>query len=449
MSKVTNVLFVAFEFPPFGGAGVQRPLKFIKYLPDFDIKPIVITVKEDDYLNLMPRHPMDPSLCREFPADLIVERIHCPAAKHHKTGSFMHWIRSYTSVVENFYKLWMPNLKAILPSLIEKYKPHCIYITLPPFAMGPLWIELMKDFKLPIIFDFRDAWSQWCVAPNASIFHYWRKLLLERKLINNARYVLCTSKQIKEDLIKVHQINHNDKIYVINNGYDEEIEFDNPLTISSTGKIVIGYVGSFYYTPESRDRIFRPWWKRPIHRMMHFVPRKEDWLYRSPYFFFKVIHELLIENPALRDRLEIRFAGKTPDWLIKQIQGFQLEDICKHFGYLSHEAVINFQKDCDALLITSSKVIGGRDYSIAGKTYEYFTMGKPILGFVCEGEQKDILIESGMAVIFNPDDTLESVEKMKKIINRDISLTPSKEKIVKYHRKNLTSELAKLIHSIQ
>ena len=127
-----------------------------------------------------------------------------------------------------------------------------------------------------------------------------------------------------------------------------------------------------------------PWFKKSLHRMPHYVPRKEDWLYRSPHFFFSAIKKLITLNPEDLNKIEIRFAGKTPNWLIQQIEVFGLTDLCKHFGYMNHSQVIEFQNNCDALLITSSKVIGGRDYSIAGKTYEYFTIGKPIIAFVCE-----------------------------------------------------------------
>ena len=210
-------------------------------------------------------------------------------------------------------------------------------------------------------------------------------------------------------------------------------------------KIIIGYVGSFYYTPTYRDNIFKPWWKKPIHRMINYVPRKEDWLYRSPYFFFKSIREILNTHPELETKIEIRFAGNTPSWLIDQIQEFRLQDVCKHYGYLQHNEVLQFQEDCDCLLITSSKVLGGRDYSIAGKTFEYFTFGKPILAFVCEGVQKDILLDSGMAMMLDPDNTIESSKNLFQFFNGQIRLYPQKDQIAKYHRKVLTEKLATVI----
>ena len=48
-------------------------------------------------------------------------------------------------------------LESALPRLIERYSPTAIYVSLPPFSMGPLWIDLARRFKLPIVMDFRDA----------------------------------------------------------------------------------------------------------------------------------------------------------------------------------------------------------------------------------------------------------------------------------------------------
>lgn len=448
MPNSTTIFFVAFEFPPLGSAGVQRSLKFVKYLPGFNIRPVVITVKEADYAAAMPGHPVDESLSNELSAGTIIERIHCTSVSHKNEGKLKSWARIYFSVIEEFNKTWRPELEKQLPALLEKYKPKAIYVSLPPFAMGPLWTELADKYSLPLIADFRDAWSQWCVAPNASYFHYLKKTGYERRVLQQAARVICSSGQIMKDMQQIHPSINKQKFAVITNGYDETLQWPAELKVTFREKFIIGYVGSFYYTPESRSTIFTPWFKKPLHRMPQYVPRKEDWLYRSPWFFFKAIRRLLDENPALENKIEIRFAGKTPGWLQQQIAHFKLENHCKHLGFLKHDKVLAFQKECDALLITSSKVIGGRDYSIAGKTYEYFTIGRPILGFVCEGEQKDILAESGLSVLFDPDNTNACVATFNKIFEQQVILKPDVKAVEQYHRKHLTSKLAGLIQSI-
>jgi glycosyltransferase involved in cell wall biosynthesis len=442
-----NILFVAFEFPPLGGGGVQRSIKFVKYLPDFDIKPIVITPLESDLPFVMPHHPIDKSLLNQLSDSTIIERVHCQHHQH-SVGKFKKWTSIYFSISEVFKKTWKIELEKKIPQLISQYKPDAVYVTMPPFAMGTLWKELIVPYGIPLVVDFRDAWSQWCVSMNGSYFHYKKKLKEERSIINAAAAVICTSDQIREDMLSVHPNISKEKFTVITNGFDDELNFNELMIPKGKEKFVIGYVGNFYYTPSSRKEIFKPWWKKPLHRMLNYVPRKEDWLYRSPFFFFRVVRQLCISHPSMKDRIEIHFAGKTPDWLKEQISEFGLEDLCTHHGYLNHEQVLAFQKNCDALLITSSKVIGGRDYSIAGKTFEYFTIGKPILAFVCEGAQKDILQESGMALIIDPDSVDEGVRKMFDFFQGSIPIKPMKENILKYHRRNLSQKLATVIKKV-
>ncbi|MFY7965486.1 MAG: glycosyltransferase [Chitinophagaceae bacterium] len=446
-----NILFVAFEFPPLGGAGVQRSMYFVKYLSQNGINPVVVTALETDYVNVMPGHPIDKSLLNEIPENTIIERIHCKNLNFSTDTTFKklkNWLQMYFAVYENFKKAWQDEVRKKLPELIKKYDAKAIYVSLPPFAMGPMWAELKKENNLPLVVDFRDAWSQWCVAPNQSYFHYLKKLQVENNVLQTANAVVCSSKQIMKDLQNQHKTVEKVKFNVINNGFDAELNINDKLFIEQKDKIVIGYVGSFYYSPEARESILMPWYKKPLHRMPHYVPRKEDWLYRSPHFFFLALKKLIDSNIEYKNKIEVRFAGKTPDWLLTQIESFGLTDLCKHYGYMNHSQVIDFQNNCDALLITSSKVIGGRDYSIAGKTYEYFTIGKPIIAFVCEGEQKDILEESKMALICNPDNTVQSANNLQKLFNSEITFAPNKEAILQYQRKKLTTKLASIIKQV-
>ena len=75
-------------------------------------------------------------------------------------------------------------------------------------------------------------------------------------------------------------------------------------------------------------------------------------------------------------------ACAAAEWIDAQVTQFGLTELVEFVGHLEHPSVIRFQRECDALLVTSSKVIGGQDYSIAGKTFEYLSFRKPLLGFV-------------------------------------------------------------------
>ncbi len=214
---------------------------------------------------------------------------------------------------------------------------------------------------------------------------------------------------------------------------------------TSSRPFVIGYVGTFYYSPGARAAMMLPWWRKPPHRMIQYSPRKEDWLYRSPWFFFQAVARLLADHPEQQSLLRIRFAGRKPDWIDSQVERFGLAGNVEFLGPLDHTSALKFQEECDALLVTSSKVIGGSDYSIAGKTFEYFSMRKPIIGFVAEGAQKDILTESGLAVICDPDNPADSARQLDELLSGRIRLQPNTAFLKTLHRRELTRKLAEVM----
>ena len=440
-----RVLFVAFEFPPLAGGGVHRSIGFAKYLPAFGITPIVLTTDLPSF-QLTMANPIDLALLDELPTDLVIERVPCLPESKPRPGKLAAWLRLFFSLIEPQAKWWQPYLEQHLPGVMARHRPDLVYVSLPPTAMGPLWTGIARDYGLPLVLDFRDAWSQWQMAPYPTRAHYQLTVRLERQCLSAAARVVCTSEQTRKDLLAVHSDIRDDKIVTITNGYDAEVVDWSSPAMSPPGKAtdrhVVGYVGSFYYSPATRQAVFLPWWRKRLHQMLQYTSRKEDWLYRSPFFFFRAAERLVAKRPDLRQRLKIRFAGHKPHWLDEQIEEFHLQDLVEHIGYVSHEEALAFQRECDSLLITSAKVIGADDYSIAGKTFEYLVAGRPILGFVTEGAQRDILQESGMALILDPDDAEASAERLADLLDGKVVLAPNKRFLRSLHRRELTGRLA-------
>jgi glycosyltransferase involved in cell wall biosynthesis len=443
-----RILFLAFEMPPSAAGGVQRPTKFVKYLPDFGIEPVVVTTDLQSFRQFMPGCPIDQSLLTQLRPDVVIERVPCTRLRAKNPGRFSEWRRIYFSVVESLAKEWWPRLSVVLPDLIARHKPQAIYVTVPPFCMAPLGCRIARQYRLPLVLDLRDAWSQWRVSAYGSWLHYWLTRRLEGQCLRSADALVCTSNQTHSDFLRVHPDIPADKIQVITNGYDDMID-DWTLDFHPSGKrFVIGYVGSFYYSPTARETMLRPWWRKRPNRMIQYAPRKEDWLYRSPFFFFQAVARLLDKKPDCREQLRIRFAGRKPDWMDAQVAQFNLGGLVEFAGQLDYASAIQFQRECDALLVTSSKVIGGRDYSIAGKTFEYFSMKKPIIGFVAEGAQKEILADSGMALICDPDAPEKAAEQLGNLLAGRLELNPNVNFLKQLHRRELTGRLAEVIKSV-
>ncbi|MBI2270824.1 MAG: hypothetical protein HYU69_10790 [Bacteroidetes bacterium] len=446
-----DIIFIAYQFPPLNTGGSIRPLKFVKYFHQYEINPIVCTLSPKSYELVYDEFSTDNEMLREIPPQIEIRHIPSEKLINKQIGKIKNFINIYFNVIGGYEgNFWKKNLFHELESIFKTHKPKLILISAPPFSIIPLAVEASKKYNVPLILTMRDSLSMWIDRPYASYIHFWKTKQLEASFFLHAKSIVGVTKQMINDWKQIHGNVFDNKYEVITNGLDVKIEDiyssqDQFTPHISDKKFVIGYVGSFYYIPQMREQIFSPWWKRKPNRMIQYVPRKEDWLYRSPYFFLKAVQYLITHKPELKDKLSIIFVGQKPDWLDSMVKEFGLEKVITHLGQISYENSLKFQHSCDALLATSVKVIGGEDYCIAGKTFEYVTMRKPILGFVTKGAQLDFLEGSGMALICNPDHTALSARKLYKLITGKYQFKPDIEFLKQFERVSLTEKISNII----
>ena len=440
-------MFIAYEFPPLNYGGVHRSLAFVKYLKQFNINPIVITLSKESYPKVYETYLLDKDLGNDVLSSTEVIQIESKNINGLKRSRLQNFVDIYFNIMGNEANGWEEDFKKKIPDVVKRYQPMAVFVTLPPFSILKLAVWISKLFKLPLITDFRDAWSQWRVLPYGSYLHYLATLIAERKYFKYSDAIIATSNQTLSDFKRLHPRIDEKKFHLITNGFDDEIS-NWKIDLPKKDNYVIGYVGSFYYDKAATEMMLLPWWKKKIHRKLQYISQKQNWLYRSPYFFFKALRILFDTHPRYAKNLRVRFAGENPDWIYDMIKDFGLETNVELLGVLSHSDSINFQQTCDALLITSSKVIGGNDYSIAGKTFEYFKTKKPIIAFVCEGAQKEILEQSGTALICDPDDSENSATNLWELFEHKINLIPDNNFLTGLSRKKLTQKLSVVIHEI-
>ena len=437
-----DILFIAFEFPPVLRGGVYRSIAFVEHLPKYGINPIVITLDPASFKQTFDNYGYDEKLGRE-----VIDRstiVPVPASPAVIQSGFEQFVTIYFSILGNEVRYWKDNFYEAVDKAVEKYQPKAIFATVPPFSVLELAAEAARKHQLPLVLDFRDAFSQWRGVPYGSILHYRKTVQVEKKYLNAAAAVVATSLQTIDDFKTLHRQVAAEKFHYIPNGYSghlkawREIEADKET-------YTIGYVGGFYYNPGEREQMLKPWWRKRGHRMLQYIPRKQDWMYRSPYFFFTALQELNALDPVLGKRIRVRFAGKKPGWLAEMIRALGLGEQVELIGELSHQESLAFQENCDALLITSAKQFGGRDYSIAGKTFEYLQMQRPVIAFVCEGAQKDLLASAGTALICDPDDRVGSAARLRELFGGKISFGPNYEFLKQLTREALTQQLAGVI----
>lgn len=449
VAGVKTLFIIAFEFPPLNVGGAQRPLKFVKYLRDFGIEPVVFSLDPRSYPLVFQDWHLDPDTVGEIPAG--VEIVHVPSDDilRLKKGKLKDFLTTWLSILPREGEGWRRHLETAFADRVQRHRPSALLVTAPPFSVIPLAVELAERYRLPLLLDLRDAWSGWNMAPYGSYLHYRLTLALERRCFNAAAAIIATSDQTLADLRRLHPGIPAAKFHLVSNGYDREIDcWEFGLAVPADRPFVIGYVGSFYYSPEGRRRMFTPWWRKRGHHMLQYVPRREDWLYRTPYYFFGALRALLDRRPDLAGRVSVRFAGGKPDWMDAMVARFGLEGLVECIGRIPLAESLRFQASCDALLLTSSKVIGGQDYSIAGKTFEYLSMRKPIIGFVAEGAQRRLLLKSGVAVVCDPDDPAGAAVQLEDLLAGHWRPAPNREFLASLHRREQTSRLAGIVHAV-
>ena len=448
MNARIPVLFLTMEFAPVNTTGNFRALKFVKYLREFGYEPVVVTFKEDEgatYFNAK----LDHGLLKEIPDDLSVYRIHCDDGKRFYKNRLRSFMTIYFSIKDTFARRWRKHLFREIGTIVGKHKPQMIFTTLPPFSSGMLAVELKRMFNLPLIVDMRDFWAMWGSTPFGSKLHFSLTKQEERTIFTEAAAVIGVTPQLVSTFRKTHPDIPLDRFHLIPNGFDKVISEDNTYEyVSKKPVTVIGYVGAFYYYPDRRDDIFKPWWKKRIHKILQYVPRKEDWLYRSPYFCLKAVRALLDKYPQFADKIRLEFVGHKPAWFDAMVAEFDLAKLVTSHGFVSYQKSRELQQGFDLILATSEKVPGDEHYCLPSKVFDYVGDNKPVLGFVTDGVQKEFIEKSGVGVICNPDDIPASVETMKELLLHGGTFTINSAYLSTYHRREIARKLADVFSQV-
>lgn len=446
-----NVLFFAYEFPPVQTTGSIRPLKFVKYIREFGYNPIIITTDYDSGLRTFKTAKIDNGLLGEIENDITIIRIPSEDYDVFYSNKFKSFIHHYFSVSDHIKYHWGINIHKHIGSIIKEYQPILIYATAPPFGVATIAATISKKYHLPLVMDMRDHWSLWGTSAYISWFHYYFTHLEEKKVFSTASAIISVTEQVIDDFKRSHPTIEKSKFHVIPNGFENNgIDFNIPILVNNKNKnkIIIGYMGEFYYSPEAHDTIFKKWYKKKIHRIFQYIPRKEDYKYRSPYYFFKALKGLLDEQPTLKNIIEFHYIGGEKDWLNKMVDEFDLTANFVPHGKVNYEKSKELALNFDYCLSTSLKIEKGEDYALASKTFDYLTIGKPILGFVCDGSQNNFLKECGVAYVFNPDETEENIKKLIKLLTTKNELKYNVDFLKNYERRKNAHKLSLIFNSL-
>ncbi len=430
-----KVLIITYYWPPAGGPGVQRVLKFAKYLPEFGWEPVILTVKNGDYTAI------DHSLSSEIRPGTLVHR-----SKNFEPYSIYKKFKGLKSdqffdidvlsqqknqpefkdklinfIRKNFFipdaKIgWLPFGILTGLKIIRKYNIDLIYSSSPPYTVSVIALLLKIFTRKKWVADFRDPWTEYLISPNRKFIAKKIDRFLEYQVFKKCDMFTCAWPGIIDIFHEKYPDVNLEKTSLIPNGYD----FDLPKTSNKNEKFILSFSGSLYGK-------------------------------RYPEKFIENLGTLLNHNNFLKENFLLRIIGRI-DTKIKSHLKTHLKDNLLVVDYLNHDKLLAYLFNSDALWLVIDDVPESR-HIVAGKTYEYIGLQKPILACVPVESQTAQIIQttnSGVCIDSNDSKQIEStlikwIDNWKN--NQDI-LKFNLPEIKKYKRETLAKELANVLDSI-
>ncbi len=440
-----KILIISYYWPPSGGPGVQRWLKFAKYLPEFGWEPTLFIPENPSYPII------DETLVQEVPEniEIIKTKIWEPYQlaekfgrdnKKFKAGQFdvgenQSWKSKLSIFVRgNFFIpdariFWVKPSIIFLKKFLAENHFDALVTTGPPHSLHLIGLGLKEQFpNLKWIADFRDPWTEISyykhlkLTKSADAKH--RKL--EKKVFENADITLATSYTDAENFRK-----KGANAICITNGFDIEVNQENSKTSNllksksqntqilnnlNTQKFTLSYVGVLEQL-------------------------------RNPEILWETLSEILQENKDFSNDFELKFVGRVDDKILQKLESTPLKNHLKNLGYLSHNQS-NIEMQHSSLLLLTNFPQETSKGIIPGKIFEYLANGNPILSFgPNDADVAQILdkTNAGKHFTYNDSANLKSY-LLEKYHDWKSGVTPEKNSnIEEFTRRNLTKKLAEIL----
>jgi hypothetical protein len=422
-----KILIITYYWPPAGGPGVQRWLKFVKYLSDFGIQPVVyipenptypiidkILVKEVSEKAIIIRHKIiEPYQIASFFSKNKTKKISSGIIPNKKKQSFLD--KLFLLIRGNLFIpdariFWVKPSVRFLEKYIAENSIDTIVTSGPPHSLHLIGLELKQKTNVKWIADFRDPWTTIGYHKSLRLSNYASKKhkFLEHKVLNAADNIIVTSKTTKTEFEAITL----KPIEVITNGYDIEDTDKQDLD----AKFSLAHIGSFLSE-------------------------------RNPAILWESLVALLSEIPDFNKHLEIKLIGAVSQEVLETITQFGLNPYVNNLGYVSHADAIAHQKKSQALLLIEIDSEETRSI-IPGKLFEYMVSGRPIIAIgPIHSDFEEIISHTNTGVFLH----YSEKEKLKNVIldyyNQYLEgkLKSNGVGLQKYSRKSLTKELVELL----
>ena len=386
-----KVLVITYYWPPSGGPGVQRIVKFCKYLPHFGWEPIVLTVENGEYPNI------DHSLVDEVESlkikvlktktiepfrifKFFTKKKSLPTFELNKNkksifSNLAYWIRMNLFIPDARIG-WLPFAIKSAKKIIRDNKVDLVFSSGPPHSLHFIGRRLKTDLSIPWVADFRDPWVDLFYYSDHKRLKISKKLdeLMEREILSKADKIVTATNGLK--VLLKNKIQQN--ISVVYNGFDDDDFIGLNKKNKHKEKIIVSYVGTI-----ARSQI--------------------------PHAFLQSVKKM--NNSG--SNIFIHFVGDVDPFLIKVIDDYGLSKHVEKIGYIPHNESIKKMLNSNFLLLIIPKT-PDNELIVTGKLFEYIRTGIPIIGIgPSEGDASQILKQTNSGKMFDYSDSLSIMNFLK------------------------------------
>lgn len=437
MQKPTKrVLIITYYWPPAGGSGVQRWVKFVKYLREFGWEPIIYTPSNPEFPEI------DYSLESEIPHDLTIlkqpiwepysfykkfvginkdSRLKTGIVQEKKNNSLAHkisvWIRG-NFFIPDARKFWIQPSVNFLTGYLSRNQIDAIVTNGTPHSLHLIGLGLKERFNIPWLADFRDPWTNIDFFDDLLLTPWAdkRHRALEKQVLKTANCVTVTTPGTRDDFLNICP---EANVHSVTNGFDTS-DFEE-IDVEPDEKFVLAHIG-----------VLTPSRNRP--------------------FFWKLLKELTEEIPEFAHHFRLRLIGGVDVSIIQELEKLELNSLVEVKDYIPHKEIIKELKKA-RLLLLMIRDAQNQDTIIPGKVFEYVASGRPVISIGPRmSDSAKILNLAKVGSTFSEQEKDELKTEIIRQFQLFLQNTPpgiEATNIDQFSRHSLTGKMAQLLDSIK
>ncbi|MEL6822695.1 MAG: glycosyltransferase [Calditrichota bacterium] len=422
-----HVLFINYYFPPMGGGGVQRIVKFMKYHDRSRFKATVLTVKPSFF------YSEDSTLQQELPDDLeviysgsldpfrllkLLKRDGQISAPANESGGALRKIASWLFIPDSRI-LWLPFAVLAIWRQNKKEPIDLMVASLPPFTSGLIARVAARLFNIRYIIDYRDSWTDNPYLPSPGKIHARINEFLENSVIKRASGFIFVNPYLNRRYRRRYRVMSERPMVTLRNGFDPQ-DFSSVHSNISDGPFTLCIMGTVYSQGN------------------------------QPTTLIKAIELLLDDDPDLARQFKLRIIGKWVPEFRELAEKSRAAGVIEWTSYLPHKIALQEASKAHALALTLESNLSGSSMVTPGRIYEYLRLKRPILAMCNQkGDLADLIRNSNSGVVFHSEDVESIAHQIKLWIHAPEEMQRFTYKgLDAFSRKNQAGELDDFICEI-